>query len=108
MRISDWSSDVCSSDLAEAEPGYLHDPDNDAGHGTDHDDVDRGGACLGDALDDALRADAPALVAEDPVYDQQRGSGPQRRFFGRTVEAEQRIDEHGEGDDEKQIGRAHV
>src|SRR3546814_12765501 len=32
MRISDWSSDVCSSDLRRLDRGLLHDEENDRRH----------------------------------------------------------------------------
>src|SRR3546814_15212561 len=54
MRISDWSSDVCSSDLAEG--GAFPDPAGDQLEGPRRDLL----AGAGDADDDG---DAPALVA---------------------------------------------
>src|SRR3546814_1390467 len=58
MRISDWSSDVCSSDLAGDEG-----VDAGALAGADHrrrdaDNVEPGGACLGpDAVDDGFHGE---------------------------------------------------
>src|SRR3546814_2350738 len=45
MRISDWSSDVCSSDLKGMAPGY---PVERSGRGYDHGAAEGGGQPSGD------------------------------------------------------------
>src|SRR3546814_514302 len=52
MRISDWSSDVCSSDLQPAELGPAASRDEDAGGASDRDRRQAGGADQHDMGDD--------------------------------------------------------
>src|SRR3546814_2504161 len=84
MRISDWSSDVCSSDLhARLESrlfeigGSVHDPARQAGHG------DRGGAALADA---ALGIGA-ARQHPEPVKRAGEGRERQRERPFRSIDA---------------------
>src|SRR3546814_2351854 len=69
MRISDWSSDVCSSDLVGAEAVLGHVDDLGSGVGVlDLDDVDVGRAEAGDLVGGAGRLDGGAVDG--------RGRGP--------------------------------
>src|SRR3546814_12962016 len=79
MRISDWSSDVCSSDLREArrvervvgERGQLHRPDRDAPHQQDR------GRPLREEPDGA--GEAAQAARRDAVGRQARKLPPGRR-----------------------------
>src|SRR3546814_1638491 len=64
MRISDWSSDVCSSDLVDQRVGAL--VEMDAGFGAMHDDVAAGDAApvLGAATAVTAEPAAGAAAAE--------------------------------------------
>src|SRR3546814_1260759 len=63
MRISDWSSDVCSSDLVAAHAGALQ---ARVAHGRAHDEVALAGRGRGQAahVDDLVLAAAQAVVLE--------------------------------------------
>src|SRR3546814_1560756 len=73
MRISDWSSDVCSSDLLAAQPRHLALADAIQAHGA-HQIVDRAG---GDALDVGFLDDrGQRLLGQAPGLQEGREVAP--------------------------------
>src|SRR3546814_5535722 len=108
MRISDWSSDVCSSDLEEARdldgevhdhepedpPPTVHDPEGDeaeAGRQADEDRAEQQAELRDTEGELALRRQQ--ALDREPSADDVRGPGPA------TV---------GGADPRLEIGRAHV
>src|SRR3546814_20110514 len=75
MRISDWSSDVCSSDLPRLRPGQQAGDAVDRGHGADDRPAGRGERRLAGGV--AARADRRAA---------QRAGAAQTQVHDRTVD----------------------
>src|SRR3546814_15907112 len=62
LRISDWSSDVCSSDLCGADPRDAHPVVPVSEHGDGHLERQRSDAHQRDEGEDALRSEAEVLA----------------------------------------------
>src|SRR3546814_6314197 len=105
MRISDWSSDVCSSDLQRFRPELAqlhrallrdHDPDQET-HQSD--DAERGHAYHLEPMDRRVETKTTRVAQHVPERDRRRAE-----------EAEQAVERRQADDDgiADQIGRAHV
>src|SRR3546814_4396404 len=95
MRISDWSSDVCSSDLTVARLGVVTDTDDADGRSLRERPVP---ALSIDTIDAALRALTGRILQRPPIYSAlKRGGEPlyAKARRGEVVEVEEReVDVH--------------
>src|SRR3546814_6015625 len=95
MRISDWSSDVCSSDLTVARLGIVTDTDDADGRSLRERPVP---ALSIDTIDAALRALTGRILQRPPIYSAlKRGGEPlyAKARRGEVVEVEEReVDVH--------------
>src|SRR3546814_13612994 len=90
MRISDWSSDVCSSDLTVARLGIVTDTDDADGRSLRERPVP---ALSIDTIDAALRALTGRILQRPPIYSAlKRGGEPlyAKARRGEVVEVEER------------------
>src|SRR3546814_3451550 len=91
MRISDWSSDVCSSDLTVARLGIVTDTDDADGRSLRERPVP---ALSIDTIDPALRALTGRILQRPPIYSALKRGGEPLYAKARRGEVVERSEEH--------------